>query len=257
MPTVQIENGLHVFYREQGSGEQVLLLIHGNVASSRWWEKVMAQLPAGIRAVAPDLRGCGDTDKPEGPWTMDQLADDIWQFTRALGLTQFGVVGHSLGGAVAQQLTVAHPDQVLGLVLVNSAAPDGLQTPEDKYAQLEMVVQTPQYLKMALAAMMPTAPQDGFYHQLLEDGVTKSAGAMIRNGRALGEMNVVEAVKGLKVPTLVVYGQQDPLVTLEMAERTRDLIPGARLEVLEGVGHSAPVEAPERFTQLLLEFMGQ
>src|SRR5690606_15542651 len=121
MPNVRIAKGLNLHYRKRGSGDRHLLLVHGNTASSLWWEKVMDLLPDGVTAWAPDLRGCGDSDKPEGGWTMADLGDDVFQFCQAVGIQRATVVGHSLGGAVAQQLTVDHPEPVERLVLVNSA----------------------------------------------------------------------------------------------------------------------------------------
>lgn len=256
MPTIQIENGLNLFYREHGSGDQVMLFIHGNLGSSRWWERVMAALPEGIRAVAPDLRGCGDSDQPEVPWSMADLADDLRQFLQAMGIERCAVVGHSLGGGVAQQLAVDYPQAVSRLVLINSAAPGGLQTPEAALAQIEAWSAMPQVIKGALGTMMPTAPDDEFKAALLEDAAVKSNGAWVRNGRALNGMDLTSRVGGLECPTLVIYGQQDPLVKLEMAEQTRELIPGAVLEVWPEIGHSAPAEAPERLAERVAEFVG-
>lgn len=255
MPAIKIANGMQIFYREHGSGDRVLLFIHGNAASSLWWERVMANLPEGVRALAPDLRGCGDSDKPDPVWSMNDLAEDIYQFTQALGLTRFTLVGHSLGGGVAQYLAVNHPGAVERLLLINSAPAEGLKTPPDRYAQLEFAVKMPDILKMALGAMMPTAPKDDYYARLLEESVAKSAAALIPNGHALDDMDLTEAARGIKVPTLILYGKKDMLVTLDMMERTRDTIPGAVLEVWEEVGHSAPVEDPARFTKRLLDFI--
>lgn len=256
MPTVQIKGGLHINYRESGSGSRNLLLIHGNTASSLWWERVMGLLPADTHAYAPDLRGCGDSDKPAQNWSIADLAEDMAQFMQAKGLGACPVVGHSLGGGVAMQLAVAHPELVTRLVLINSAPAEGLITPPERYSQLEFAVRMPDVLKMALAAMMPTAPKDEFYARLLEESVAKSADALIPNGHALDQMNLTEAAKGIKVPTLIIYGRKDMLVTFDMMERTRDTIPGALLESWEEIGHSAPVEAPERFTRRLVEFAG-
>ena len=256
MPTITLANGLQMFYREHGAGDRVVLLIHGNTASSLWWERVMAQLPAGVRAVAPDLRGCGDSEKPETQWSMNDLAEDIYQFTLALGISRAVVVGHSLGGGVALYLTVNHPSFVEKLVLVNSAPAEGLKTPPERYAQLEMAVKMPEVLKMALGAMMPTAPKDEYYARLLEESIAKSAAALIPNGHALDDMDLTEQAKGIAVPTLILYGKQDMLVTLPMMERTQATIPGSVLETWAEVGHSAPVEDPLRFTRRLVEFMG-
>ncbi|HWI61078.1 MAG TPA: alpha/beta hydrolase [Symbiobacteriaceae bacterium] len=256
MPAIKIANGLQIFYRERGSGDRVVLFIHGNTASSLWWERAMENLPAGVRAVAPDLRGCGDSEKPAPTWSMNDLAEDVWQFTQALGLTRFAVVGHSLGGGVAQYLTVNHPEAVEKLVLINSAPAEGLKTPPERYAQLEVAVKMPDVLKMALAAMMPTAPKDEYYARLLEESIAKSAAALIPNGHALDDMNLTEQARGITAPTLILYGRKDMLVTLDMMERTRDTIPGALLEVWDEVGHSAPVEDPVRFSARLVSFLG-
>ena len=256
MAAVTLANGLRIFYRERGQGGQTVLLIHGNTASSLWWERVMEHLPGDVCLLAPDLRGCGDSDKPAPPWSIADLAEDVYQFTQAMGVQRCFVVGHSLGGGVAMQLAVAHPELVERLVLINSAPAEGLVTPPERYAQLEVAVKMPEVLKAALAMMMPTAPQDEFYHTVMEESVKKSAGALIPNGRALDVMNLVEQVAGLRAPTLIIYGQKDGLVTLDMMERTRDRIPGAQLELWPEVGHSAPVEAPERLAKRLAEFFG-
>lgn len=256
MPTAKLAKGLNLFYRKSGSGDRTLLLIHGNNASSLWWEKVMALLPAGITAYAPDLRQCGDSDHPGGEWSMADLGDDIYQFTQAVGITKATVVGHSLGGAIAQQLTVDHPELVERVVLVNSAEPAGLVTPPDRYAQLAFAITQPQILKMALGAMMPSAPKDEFYERVLEESAAKSATALIPNGHALDKMNLVKEVAGIKVPVLILYGQKDALITPEMMERAHQQIPGSVLEMWPEVGHSAIVEDPERFTRRLLAFMG-
>ena len=257
MPAIKIANGLQIFYRERGTGDRVVLFIHGNAASSLWWERIMEGLPEGMRAVAPDLRGCGDSDKPAPVWSMKDLAEDVYQFTQALGLTRFTLVGHSLGGGVAQYLTVDHPEAVEKLMLINSAPAEGLKTPPERYAQLEVAVKMPDILKMALAAMMPTAPKDEYYARLLEESAAKSAAALIPNGHALDAMDLTVQAKSIKAPTLILYGRKDMLVTLEMMERTRATIPGAVLEVWAEVGHSAPVEDPARFTKLLLEFIAR
>lgn len=256
MPTVKIAKGLNLFYRKSGTGDRILLLVHGNNATSLWWERVMGLLPEGITAYAPDLRQCGDSDHPGGEWSMADLADDIYQFTQAVGIKRATVVGHSLGGGIVQQLTVDHPELVERMVMVNSAEPAGLVTPPDRYAQLAYAITQPQILKMALGAMMPSAPKDEFYERVLEESAAKSATALIPNGHALDNMNLVKEVAGIKVPVLILYGQQDQLITMEMMQRANQQIPGSVLECWPKVGHSAIVEDPERFTKRLLAFMG-
>lgn len=256
MPTIRLGNGLDLFYRECGEGERVLLLIHGNLASSRWWERVMAHLPAGVRAVAPDLRCCGQSGSWDGAWSMADLAGDIHAFARGLQLPRATVVGHSLGGGVALQLAADHPEDVERLVLINTAAIDGLRLPPEAYAQVEIFAQSPEVTRQALAMMVPTAPRDEFLTALFDDAAQRGRFAWVRNGYALRAMDLTDRAQVITVPTLIVYGAKDNLVTRQMMERTRDAIAGAVLEVWDEVGHSAPAEAPVRLARRIAAFAG-
>lgn len=249
MPFVQLSNGMELFYREVGAGAKTLLLLHGNTASSLWWERVIPHLPGGVRILAPDLRGCGDSTKPEGEWTIGELAQDIALFMGALGVESALVVGHSLAGGVTLQLAAEYPALVERMVLINSAPIDGLRLGPESYVEVPEAV-----LRYALGLMMPTAPKDEFYAQLVEESVTKSGPARIRHGRALYGMDLSAVAARMTQPTLVLWGAQDPLVTRAMMERTAAALPNALLEVWEDVGHSAPVEAPERLAKRIIEF---
>ncbi|HLO02501.1 MAG TPA: alpha/beta hydrolase [Symbiobacteriaceae bacterium] len=251
MPLVQLSNGMELFYREAGAGERTLLLLHGNTASSLWWERVIPHLPSGWRILAPDLRGCGDSTKPAGEWTMSDLAQDVALFLGAMELDQAVIVGHSLAGGIALQVAAEYPALVERLVLINSAPIDGLRLGPEAYVEVPEAV-----LRYALGLMMPTAPKDEFYERLVEESVTKSGPARIRHGRALYEMDLSGVASSLRQPTLVLWGAQDPLVTRAMMERMAAALPNAVLEVWEDVGHSAPVEAPERLATRIVEFCG-
>ncbi len=253
MPSVTLSNGLNMFYREAGSGDRVFLFVHGNCATSLWWERVMAALPAGIRSIALDLRGCGDTDKPAQQWTWQELADDVYLFAQALNLSKVTLVGHSLGGTIAMQVAADHPDLVAKLVMVNPGPAEGLVMPEVWWERSRPLVNMPDVMKMALGAMMPTAPKDEFYTRLLDESVAKSVGAWLPHTKALENTGTLpRQVREIGVPTLIIYGTQDMLITAPMMETLRDQIPGAVLDVWPEVGHSANTEAPERFAQRIL-----
>jgi pimeloyl-ACP methyl ester carboxylesterase len=252
MPFVQLSNGLELFYREAGAADgPVLLLLHGNTASSLWWERVIPHLPGGWRILAPDLRGCGDSTKPAGGWSMSDLAADIALFLGALQVDRAVIVGHSLAGGIALQVAAEYPALVERLVLINSAPIDGLRLGPEAYVEVPEGV-----LRYALGLMMPTAPQDEFYERLLAESVAKSGPARIRHGRALFGMDLSSVAGSITQPTLVIWGAQDPLVKREMMERTAAALPNAVLEVWDEVGHSAPVEAPERLARRIVEFLG-
>jgi 3-oxoadipate enol-lactonase len=117
---------LNIHYETGGHGREVLLLLHGNFASWRWWQPLLKNTPRGYRAYAPDLRGCGDTDQPEEGYTIAQHAEDLNQMIVALGLKRLHLVGHSLGGCVALDYALNNPQRIKTLTLVAPAPAEGL-----------------------------------------------------------------------------------------------------------------------------------
>jgi pimeloyl-ACP methyl ester carboxylesterase len=125
MPFVQTTD-VNIHYESAGSGDVVVVLLHGNLASWRWWKPVLDRLPAGYRAYAPDLRGFGETRRHRGSNSIQSLVKDLREFAVALRLPAFHLVGHSLGGVAALQFALDHQAQVRSLVLVAPAPAEGL-----------------------------------------------------------------------------------------------------------------------------------
>ncbi len=125
MPFVRTTE-LDIHYESAGSGDTVLVLLHGNLASWRWWQPILDRLPAGHRAYAPDLRGFGETRRRRGGYSIHSLAEDLYEFVAPLGLPAFHLVGHSLGGVAALQFTLDHQERVRSLTLVAPAPAGGL-----------------------------------------------------------------------------------------------------------------------------------
>src|SRR5919199_1347045 len=123
MSTITLD-GLRFHYLDYGLGD-VVLFLHGNVASARWWLPTIARLPVGLRALAPDMRGYGLSDKPGTGYTLAQRAADLRAFAAALGLDRFHLVGHSLGGAVALQFALDDPTPMRTLTLLDPAPLEG------------------------------------------------------------------------------------------------------------------------------------
>lgn len=132
---------VHVLESGPADGTPVVF-VHGNVSSATFWEETMLALPEGFRAIAPDLRGYGDTDPEviDATRGLGDFADDVWATLQAMGIDKAHLVGHSMGGGVVQQLLIDHADAVLSVTLVDTISPygyggshgaDGTPTTED------------------------------------------------------------------------------------------------------------------------------
>ena len=233
---------------EAGSGTPVAL-VHGNFACKEWWRSLLEDPPPGARLLAPDLPGFGESPAPEGfvP-SIPAYAQALRDFLRAVGAEEAVLVGHSLGGAVA---TEAAEERTRGLVLLNAAPPSGLPTPEAYYPVLESYRQDRKALERALEAMAPTQ-RPPWFPELVDCAQRMHPAHYQGNARALAHWRASRAYGG---PVLVLYGTLDPLISREMAEATAAFFPKARLQVLEGVGHSLNLENPGLLKAILEGFL--
>ena len=250
--------GARIFYREHpGSSEAAppVILIHGNTASSLWFEHAMEI--GDCRVVAPDLPNFGASDAiavsdidAYAEYTHG-VVDDL------LGDRRFVLVGHSLGGAVAMALTARLQRRVLGLMLVDSCPPDGLVTPQEYYPVIEQYKTDRALLKQAIASVTPHLADDAFLEALVDEATKMAPESFAGNARALDRFDFSSLAGAVSVPVLVVRGGDDALITEEMAERTATAFPAGRLETIPNVGHSMPVEDPPAFQRLVSRFVSE
>lgn len=249
-------------YRDHGSAASpTMLLIHGSFASSRWWEPLMTLLPDEIWAVAPDMCGCGQSEKREGGYTIEAQAEDLAGFIDAMQLRNIDIVAHSSGAATAVEYALKHPDQLATLTLVSPAPIEGISTPADGIMALEQMRTDWELLSEGLAAMMPAFTHDTvenarFFDQLVNDAAQQAPAAFTATARALNQWNRFADAKHLTLPTVIIWGDQDEIVGRDAMTRSLIAIPGANnLEVLRGVGHSPMIEAPLRLAERIINFV--
>ncbi len=249
--TVEV-NGATIAYRVAGDGQPVLF-IHGNTGSKRWFEKVM--YIEGARTIAPDMPNFGNSSHIDSA-DIDVYADYIAGFIRTIDLpTPMPIVGHSLGGAVAISLAIRNPDLVSRLMLIDSAPLDGLKTPEEHYTIIEQYKTDRDLMLQALGAVTPTLEDESFRETLADDAMRMNPDAFTGNARALERFDYTGKAATFLKPVMVVSGKKDPLITEEMAEATASAFPNGSLTMLEAVGHSVMVEAPETFISLIEDFL--
>lgn len=253
---------LRFHYREQGQVDGLpMLLVHGSFGSSRWWEPFLAILPEEIHAIAVDLRGCGQSEKPAIGYTIEEQAADLWAFVEAIGWDEFDLVGHASGAAVAVEFTLDHAQVVNTLTLVDPAPIEGVYTPLEAILVLEQLKEDEALLRQALVALMPTYPVDDpahapFFAQLVADAQQMAPAAFTAVAESLNRWNRFGEAKALTLPTLLVWGDQDHLVSRDTMTRSLIAIPGANnLEVIRDVGHSPMIEAPVGLAERIIEFI--
>jgi len=266
-------HGHDVSYRLAGDGP-VMLLIHGMAGSSRTWKEVMPLLARRFTVIAPDLLGHGESAKPLGDYSLGAHASGLRDLLSALGIDRATIVGQSLGGGVAMQLAYQHPEMVERLVLAGSG---GLGREVSWLVRL-FALPGAEYL---MPLLCPAFVRDHgnhlsrFLHQrgwraphLAEMwrayaslAEPENRRAFVRTLRAVIDPGGQSVSAGDRlylaagVPTLIMWGDQDPIIPVAHAHAAHEAIPGSRLEIFAGAGHVLHVEEPLRFADVLTDFV--
>lgn len=253
MPFVEAGD-LRVHYLEAGAGEPAIF-VHGNWASCGWWEPCLARLPAGLRGLAPDMRGRGRTTGPDTDYSLESLARDLLAFADAVAAPRFHLVGHSLGAGVALETALLAPGRVATLALLAPPWANGMPEELNMPDRQKLLKEQPELFRQAIKAMAPTAPDDELWARLVEEGHAQRLEAAIGNMVALSAWRPGAGLATIAAPALVIGGALDPLITPEVVRGTAAAL-GVEPAILEGVGHSPNLEAPDVVMGLLRKHWG-
>lgn len=225
----------------------------------------MSVLPDAVLAVAPDLRGCGASDKPDHGYEIEEQGEDLAAFVEGWGQDEFDLVAHASGGAIAVEYGLHNPHRMRTLTLIDSVPIEGAYTPLEMLRLLDQMQTDRGLLSQALAALMPTFPgidergspaELAFFQQLVDDAQQMAPAAFTAVAAALGRWNRFEEARHLTLPTLLIWGDQDIVVDRGATTRSLIAIPGAaNLEVLRNVGHSPMIEAPVVLAERIIDFI--
>ena len=273
LQTVRI-HGHQVGYYAAGSGP-ALILVHGVASSSRTWRRVIPRLAERFTVVAPDLLGHGASAKLRGDYSLGAHASGIRDLMVALGIDRATLVGHSLGGGVAMQFAYQFPERIERLVLVGSG---GLG---EEVSLLLRVLTLPgaEYIlplgcrpefSRAIArgtgwlgriGVRPSALAEEIWNGYVSLGTKDSRNAFLHTLRSVVDVTGqrVSAIDRLylarEVPTLIVWGDRDPLIPVAHGRRAHRAIKGSVLKVYRDVGHFPHFDEPERFVDDLVDFI--
>ena len=252
-------NGLNVNYEIAGSGPW-LTLSHSLACDLHMWDEQMDALTKNYRVLRYDTRGHGRSEAPAGPYTLEELADDVHGLFGALGIRQTHWAGLSMGGMIGQTFALKYPGIFRSMVLADTtsrypaeAAPvwaDRIRTAQTQ--GMDAIVE-------GTLARWFTEP----YRKSNPPAVAR-VGASIRATpvagfvgccHAIPQIDVTRRLKEITCPTLVIVGEQDPGTPVAMAREIHDATPGSELVIIPSAAHLSNIEQPQAFNAALLGFL--
>jgi pimeloyl-ACP methyl ester carboxylesterase len=248
---------LHV--REKGCVGPAFVFLHYYGGSSRTWSPVIDALPADTHTIAVDLRGWGESDKPDDGYTLAAHADDIEALIEAKGLKHFILVGHSMGGKIAQLLASRKPEGLRALILTAPATPTPLSLPAEVLDGFVNVYDTRESIEGALENMLLSRPlPQALHEQVVADSLKGARAAKAAWPLVMSQEDISGELAGIDVPVLVIAGGADKVDPVEAHQR--ELLPrlsDVAFHVLPGFGHLLPLEAPVDIVAVMSMFLDE
>jgi 3-oxoadipate enol-lactonase len=256
-------NGVSLHIRELGFGRAdtpALVFLHYWGGSSRTWDEVIAALPNVYRTVALDQRGWGDSDQPADHYALADLADDAQRVIDTLGLERFVLIGHSMGGKVAQLLAARRPQGLAGLVLVAPSPPVPMSLPPEALAAMESAYGSQASVEATIDGMLCAKRlSPAQRRQVIEDSLRGGAQAKAAWPRHTSQEDISREIASIEVPTIVIAGERDRVDSVAtLREELMPRLPGvtqAQMHVLPETGHLSPLESPDQIAALVHAFV--
>ncbi|HXF52200.1 MAG TPA: alpha/beta fold hydrolase [Dehalococcoidia bacterium] len=257
-------NGVELYYEEHGIGEPMLLIM-GFGGNTEAWAGQIPELSRYLHVIAFDNRGAGRSEKPDGPYSMEVFADDAAGLLQYLGVDSAHVFGVSMGGMIAQHLALRHPERVRTLIL-------GCTTPGGPQA----VSPSPEVIAAFQAGGQERDPRKaaeiGFFYMYSDEYLSQNREALLDRAERLAHLrapeeglrghfqavmghNALDRLHEVRVPTLVLTGDADPLVPPENSRLIASRIPGARLVEFPGMKHGFFIEGASLVNRVIIDFV--
>ena len=256
-------NGISIHYEVDGPEDAPwVTMSHSLAANLHMWEWQMPELTKSYRVLRYDTRGHGETDAPEGEYTLETLAGDLFALLDALGIAKTHYVGLSMGGMIGQSAALMSQERFLSLSLCDTSS----QIPTAAHATWQDRIATARGQGMA-------ALVDGTIDRWFSDTYQKGSKSEVDKVRAMilatpvngycgcshaiMQLNVTERISAITVPTLVLVGEDDPGTPVAAHQVIHEQIQGSRFVVLPSALHFSNVEQQDEFNQTLLSFLNQ
>lgn len=252
-------NGNNIRYLESGNSEKTIVLVHGLGASAERYEFVIPEFSEHYRVIVPDLIGFGYSDKPLVDYTTEFFSDFLSSFLQKLNLNKINIIGSSLGGHITAKYASTHSDSIDHLVLVSPSGIMKSSTPAlDAYV---MAALYPDLEVAKNAFQMMAGGTRQVNQKVIEDFVKRMKlpnAKMAFMSTLLGLKNselITNSLKKISVPTLIIWGEHDPVIPIKYADDFVASIQDCRFYMMDNSGHTPYVDDPKRFAQLVLDFL--
>jgi pimeloyl-ACP methyl ester carboxylesterase len=249
-----VRDGVRLAYTESGSGSPPILLVHGWTCDHSYFAPQAEHFGANHRVVSVDLRGHGESDKPEQEYTMAGFADDLHWLCDQLGLEQPVVVGHSMGGVIAFEMAARHPDAVGAVVAVDSplAPPDALAS---QIPSLVEGLRSPAYQDVSrgfVSNMLFLPTDDAERKARIVDGMATAPQYVMASAmECIFSCDTGAAAAGCKAPALLI----NAAAPLADVARLQKLCPHIMIGQTVGAGHFNQLEVPEQVNAMIERFL--
>jgi 3-oxoadipate enol-lactonase len=263
LPTAHV-NGITINYEIDGNAaaKETIVLINGLADDLlSWGFQVPALVEAGFRVLRFDNRGIGKTDRPKGPYSSRQMAADAKALVDHLGITGFHLMGVSMGGMISEEYAIAYPGDLKSLTLACTygKADAFCQTMFAMWADIAKKISVP-FVMRDVALWAFTGP---FFNERPDDAAefaTAMAGLDQTTDVYLAQLAVIQdhdataRLGQIKVPTLVIAGEEDILIPVRLSRKLQEAIPGAKWKTVPG-GHACIWETPDPFNDAFIDFV--
>ena len=258
-------NDITLYYETHGSGPP-LLLIAGFASDSQSWQPVIRTLAERFRVIVCDNRGSGRTRPMDVFVSIGDMADDCGRLLDHLGLGASHVLGHSMGGFIAQELALRQPHQLLSLILAATACRNSPRNNalfadwiniHTSGVNLEQWFRAIFYWLFTLRFFDDRHNVAAALNYALDYPFPQSGAALANQVRAMAEFDRSGDISTITLPTLVITGSEDILFPLETADMLVQLIPAARLEMIRNAAHSIHCEQPDAFCRAIITFLDE
>jgi len=263
-PTKIQVNGVHINYRIDGpEGAPWVTMSNSLATTNRMWDAQMAAFTQHYRVLRYDKRGHGETEVAPGPYTFELLADDVLALLDALGITRTHFVGLSMGGMTGMTLALRRPAVLRSLVLCDTTSKDPLGDPALWQQRIDAVSAGGSMEPLVEATVARFLTPDTVKSR---PAVADAVRAMVRSTpvsgyvaccQAISKLNLTDRLPTIRLPTLIVVGEDDPATTVEMARTIEQGIAGSELVVLKNAAHLSNLEQPEAFNEAVLGFLAR